>query len=490
MKLLKKEREVREPSLIFSLVTFICVIAVMIIGMKGLGGSLCMVLLVAWFVIFIAGWILGYKFTDMEKMAYKSIGGGLGPIMIVMVVGVMVGTWILSGTIPSLIYFGIKVISPNFFYITTFILCAIMSLCCGTSWGTIGSAGLALIGVCQAMDLNMGCAAAAIVTGAYFGDKLSPLSDTTNLAASISKGTTMNHVKHMMWTTVPSFVISAILYLIIGLKDAGQTLDADRIRTITDGLQANFHISLLPLLPALLVLILLLLNMPSIPSLASATGLAAVIAIFYQGSNLKEVFTVFYSGYSSETGIAEIDAILNRGGLNSMWSTMGVFVFALGLAGMLSQTGILGRILEPLQKRANTPRRLIFLTMIVSYVANAIGASLLFAISITGALMEPMYEEQKLRPENLSRTLEDTATMSAALIPWNTGAIYAVGTLGVAVGSYAPFCFLFFLAPVFTIIYAVSGKTICYLDAGEKYGEATTYKSTFNPNKRPEAETL
>ena len=477
--------EAKKPSFSFSLVVFLCIIVIMVAGLTKLGGSLCMVLLISWFAVFIAGKILGYKFTDLEQMAYTSIGSGMGPIMIVMTVGAMIGAWIQAGTIPTLIYYGIKFISPNFFYITSFLLCCLMSLFCGTSWGTMGSAGLALMGVGQAMGMNLGCVAGAIITGAYFGDKLSPLSDTTNLAATVSHGYVMNHVKHMLWTTAPAFLLSSVIYVVLGLKDAGKALDMTKIDTILNGLQGSFKIGLLPLLPALLVLVLLLLNMPSVPVLAGAAGLAAVISVLYQGNPVSSVMKVLYSGFTSDTGIKEIDAILNRGGLTSMWSTMGVFLFALGLAGMLNKTGILESLLQPLKVKATTPRSLIFLTMIVSYIANAIGCSLLFAISITGTLMQPLYEGQKLRPENLSRTLEDSATMTAAIIPWNTGAIYAAGTLGVAVGAYAPFCFLFFLTPVFTILYALTGKTICYVEEGEEYGATHDYKSTFNPNKKP-----
>lgn len=473
----------KTPSLGFALIVFLAVIAVMVSGLVLFKGKLSLVLLLSWFVVAIAASFLGYKFTDMEKMAYDSIRGGLAPMMIVLIVGIMVGAWIQAGTIPSLIYYGIKIISPNYFYIASFLLCSLMSLFTGTSWGTMGSAGIALIGIGQAMGMNMGCVAAAIITGAYFGDKLSPLSDTTVLAATVANGYVMNHIKHMLWTTSPAYIISAVIYLVMGLKDSGKVMDASAIDGILNGLQANFNIGFLPILPALLVLVLLLMNKHPLASLGSAAALAAVIAIFYQGVTVNEVLSVLSSGFKIDSGIAEIDKILNKGGLASMWDTMGVFIFALGLSGMLRETGILNVLLAPVQAKANTPRRIIFLTMVVAYIANAVGCSLLFAISITGTLMMPLYKEKRLRPENLSRTLEDSATMTAALIPWNTGAIYAVSTLGVAFAEYAPFCFLFFLTPVFTIIYALTGRTICYLDEDEEYGPDKAYKSRFNPSK-------
>jgi len=471
----------RKPSLGFALVIFLLVIVTLAVGMLVFKGKLGLLMLLCWFIVIPAGAYLKYTFSDLEKMAYDMIRSGLGAMMIVITVGAMIGAWILSGTVPSLISYGLQIINPQYFFVTSFFLCSLTSLFTGTSWGTIGSAGLALVGVGAAMDLNMGIVAASIITGAYFGDKLSPLSDTTNLAATVAGCKVMQHVKHMLWTTVPAYVISSILYLILGLRNNVENMDYSQIDVVVSGLDRFFNIGLIPLLPALIVLILLLLNKPPIISLMIATGVAAVIAIAYQGADIATVLSALYNGYIIDSGAPAIDKILNRGGIASMWDTMGVFIFALGLGGLLNGVGILETLLNPVSKGATTTKRVVFLTMIVSYIANAVGASLLFAITMTGTLMQPLYRKHNLRPENLSRTIEDTATMSAFLIPWNTGAIYAAGVLGVAAIDFIPYCFLGFLTPVFTILYAITGRTLCKLDEGEEYGEATMYKSRFNP---------
>lgn len=475
------EKTIRKPSLGFALAVFLLVIATLAAGMLVFKGKLVLLMLLCWFIVIPAGVYLGHTFLGMEKMAYDMIRSGLGAMMIVLIVGAMIGTWILSGTVPSLIYYGLKIINPKYFFITSFWLCSITSLFTGTSWGTIGSAGLALVGVGAAMDLNMGIVAATIVTGAYFGDKLSPLSDTTNLAATVSGSYVMNHIKHMLWTTVPAYIISSVLYLVLGLYHHTASMDYSQINAMLQGLDTIFNLGIIPLLPALLVLILLLLNKPPVASLMAAALLAVVIAIAYQGADISSSLSAMYDGFKIDSGVTAIDKILNRGGLASMWSTMGVFIFALGLGGLLNGLGILERLLDALTTGATSIKKAVFLTMIVAYVSNAVGASLLFAVAMTGTLMQPLFRKMRLRPENLSRTIEDSATMSAFLIPWNTGALYAAGVLGVTSLEFIPYCFLGYITPVFTVLYAVTGRTLCKLDDGEEYGETYEYKSRFNP---------
>ncbi len=475
------DKTIRKPSFGLALAVFLLVIAALAVGMLVFKGKLVLLMLLCWFIVIPAGAYLGYTFLDMEKMAYDMVRTGLGAMMIVLTVGAMIGAWILSGTVPSLIYYGLKIINPMFFFITSFWLCSLTSLFTGTSWGTIGSAGLALIGVGAAMDLNMGIVAASIITGAYFGDKLSPLSDTTNLAATVAGADVMNHVKHMLWTTVPAYIVSSVLYLILGLYHHSANMDYSQINAMLEGLDKIFNLGFIPLLPALLVLILLLLNKPPVASLMVAALLAAVIAIVYQGADVTAALTAMYDGFKIDSGVPAIDKILNRGGVASMWSTMGVFIFALGLGGLLNGVGILEKLLDALTAGATSIKKAVFLTMIVGYVSNAVGASLLFAVAMTGTLMQPLFRKMRLRPENLSRTIEDSATMSAFLIPWNTGALYAAGVLGVASVEFIPYCFLGYITPIFTILYAMTGKTLCKLDPGEEYGETREYKSRFTP---------
>lgn len=278
-----KKVEHKTVSFGFSLLIFALVLLVVVGGLLAFNGKLAALLFLAWLVVIPAGLYLKYTFSEIENMAYDMIRRVMQPIVILLSVGIMIAAWIAAGTVPSLIYYGLAIISPSAFLVVAYLLCSVCSLFTGTSWGTMGTAGLAMVGVGTSMGLNPGLVAGAVICGAYFGDKLSPLSDTTNLAPAVSGGTVMNHIKHMLWTTVPSFVICFFIYLFLGFKHGSGGVDASVISEVMNGFSSIFHIGIIPLLPAILVLVLLLMGKSPVMSIMLGAVVGAVIAILYQG---------------------------------------------------------------------------------------------------------------------------------------------------------------------------------------------------------------
>lgn len=475
----KTSNNIKQPSLSFAVAILVIVIAVMAIGMVVFGANLQTMMFFCWLIIMPAGVMLGWKFTDIEDMAYEMMKKVMQPSMILLAVGAMIGAWIMSGTVPTLIYGGLKIITPQFFLVTTLFLCAVVSLFTGTSWGTIGTAGLAMIGVGAGMGIPAGMTAGAIICGAYFGDKMSPISDSTNLAPALAGGKVMNHIKHMLWTTVPSFIITAIIFTVLGLKYGSLQIDYSQINEVTAALSANFKLGIIPLLPAFLVFFLLFTNKPPVPSLLLGALAGVLVAILYQGADIKSALSCLYSGFKSSSGTAFIDTLLSRGGISSMYGTVGLFLFALGLGGMLNGTGILNTILHSFSSKIKSVRGLVLVTMAVSYLSNMIGATISFAAVMTGTLMQPLFKEMRMRPENLSRIIEDCGTLAGPIIPWNTGAVYSAGVLGVSPFEFIPYCFLSFINPIISLFYGMTGFTMTRLDEGEEYGETNEYKFNF-----------
>ena len=476
------EDNIRKPSFSFSLTVFALVVIFLSLGLLVFGGKLQTLLFLSWLIVIPAGLHLGFKFSEIEGMAYDMIRRVLQPIMILLAVGAMVGAWILSGTVPTLIFYGLKIITPSLFLVTTVLLCSICSLFTGTSWGTIGTAGLAMVGIGTSMGFDGGVIAGAVVCGSYFGDKLSPLSDTTNLSPAVSGGKVMNHIKHMLWTTIPSYVITLAIFLVMGLKFGSSDIDYTQINEVTDGLNSLFHIGIIPLIPAIIVLVLLLKNKPPVVSILIGALAGLAVAMLYQGADITTSLVSLYNGFKLDSGMEFLDKLLNRGGIASMWDTVGIFIFSCGLGGMLNGIGVLEALLQRIAARIKTSRHLIIVTMLVGYISNMVGGTLSFAIVMTGTLMQPLYRKMRLRPENLSRTIEDVCTMSAPIIPWNTAAVYTAGVLGISAGAFIPYIFLAFITLVFTLIYAFTGFTIAKLDEGEEYGETEEYK--FKPFKK------
>ena len=405
---------------------------------------------------------VGYTYKEVQNFGWKIVMDSLEANFIILTVGILIASFIASGTVPYIIVLGLGVISPKIFLVSALLICTVTSLATGTSWGTIGTAGIAMMGIGEALGVPMGMTAGAVISGAAFGDKMSPLSDTTNLAAAISGTPLMTHIKHMTVTTLPAYIISGILFLIMGFFVIDLTSYDPAISSETiAGLNGAFKLGVLELIPIVLVIALLIKNVPPITSILGGAVVAMAMAVLRQGFDISQVLDYAYNGFSIETGTIYIDKLLNRGGIMSMISSFLIVFSAAAITGMLSESGILGALVTPLAKKCGGSRvRTVGTTLSIGYLTNMIGSSMLLAIIVPGTLMKPVYEENNLAPENLSRVLEDSGTLGAWLIPWNANAIFGAHTLmgaGALPYVFIPYCLLSIISPLLSLFYAVTG---------------------------------
>jgi len=411
---------------------------------------------------------LGFTWDEVEKGAIETIQMSMQAILILMVIGTVIGVWILSGTVPTMIYYGLQVLSPGIFLVATAIICAVVALSTGSSWTTAGTVGVALMGVGQGLGIPLEIVAGAIVSGAYFGDKMSPLSDTTNLAPAMAGTTLFEHIKYMLYTTVPSFIIALILYAIIGAKYAGQALDTGNIDIILSGISSNFNISPLLLLPPVIVIILVVLKTPALPGLIAGTAVGGLFAAIFQGSGLGDIIDAAHYGFGIESGVEMVDELLNRGGLDSMLWTVSLILLAMVFGGIMERTGMLQAIGNSILRFANNTGSLILATILTSIAVNVLAADQYLAIVIPGRMYKDVYEERGLHPKVLSRTLEDAGTLTSALVPWNTCGAFMHSALLISPLAYAPYAFLNLINPVIAVIYGYTGFKIAKIDKNEK----------------------
>jgi NhaC family Na+:H+ antiporter len=415
--------------------------------------------------------LVGRKVGGTWKMAQdgiiQGIAIGLGPVLILLAVGMLIGTWIVSGTVPAMIYYGVQVLNPSVFYAASAMICAIVAISIGSSWTVAGTLGIGLMGIAGSFDLSPAITAGAIISGAYFGDKLSPMSDTTNLASAVTGVDLFDHIRHMLWTTVPSFAIALVIFLLIG--GSGGATPAE-IAALKDSLQAEFNIGLHLLAPLLLMLYLVYKKFPAYPAIVVSALTGAVLALVFQPDTviklagesegiarplvmLKGIWISLFDGYSSNSGNDFLDALLSKGGMSSMLNTVWLIMVALGFGGVLEQTGILTYLLRLALKKVTGTGSLITTTVVTCIGTNILAADQFIAVALPGRMYKDEFARHGLSPLNLSRTLEDSATITSALIPWNTCGAYMSATLGVATFSYAPFAFFNFLCPIIALIY-------------------------------------
>jgi NhaC family Na+:H+ antiporter len=408
--------------------------------------------------------MLGIPWGELEDGMRATLTATLQAILILMVVGTLIGLWILSGTIPAMIYYGLQILSPSIFLVATFFICCVVSLATGTSWGTAGTVGIALTGIGIGLDVPPGMVAGAVVSGAYFGDKLSPLSDTTNLSPAVSGSSLFAHVKHMLYTTLPAFAIAAVIYGVLGLKFAGRALDAERINVILDALRTNFAISPWLLIPPLVVIGLITLKVPALPGLITGSVVGALFAAIFQRASVGAIITAAHYGFEIDSGVAAVDRLLNRGGLDKMMWTVSLIICALVFGGVLEKTGMLEAVGKKVFAAAKSTGSLVLSTVVACLGTNILAADQYLAIVLPGRLFKDEYTKRGLAPKNLSRALEGGGTVTSALIPWNTCGAFMAATLGVSTGAFAPFAFFNLLVPVINIIYGYTGFAVAKLE--------------------------
>ncbi|MGL6107271.1 Na+/H+ antiporter NhaC [Romboutsia sp.] len=459
---MSKIRTKRKATLIEAIIPLLFLIVVLAVSLIKLDAEPQIPLMIgAIFAAVVGVYRLGFTWGELEEGILETIKMAMQAILILMVVGTLIGTWILSGTVPAMIYWGLEILSPGIFLVATTIICSIVSLATGSSWTTAGTVGIALIGIGQGLGIPAPMVAGAIISGAYFGDKMSPLSDTTNLAPAMAGTTLFEHVKHMIYTTGPSLLIALVLYGIIGMRYAGKELDITQINLIKTSLEGSFNtLSPVLLIPPVIVILMVVMKAPAIPGLIVGTLLGGIFAMIFQGSSIGDVIGAAHYGFVSETGVEAVDTLLTRGGLSSMMWTVSLILCALSLGGILEKTGMLEAIANGLLSIAKGRFGLVLSTIVSCIFVNLVTGEQYLSIVLPGRMYKDEYRKMGLHPKNLSRALEDSGTLTSPLIPWNTCGAYMFATLGVSPLAYLPFAFLNLINPLVSLFYAATGITM------------------------------
>lgn len=408
---------------------------------------------------------LGHRWDDIQDGMLRGIQNGLGACLILIAIGMVVGTWILSGTIQTLIFYGLQWLTPSVFLPIGFLLCSLTSLLIGSSFGTIATMGIVLMGISEGLGIPKEITAGVVVAGAMFGDKISPISDSTNLTAAMSGTDLFRHVKSMLYVSIPASLICILLYTFIGFNYSSSTHFSS---SIVDELQlvlsTHFKISLWTLMPPIAVLVLSYKKIPAIPTLILSFVLSSSIALILQKSSLASVLEVATSGYVSNTGNALIDKLLSQGGIHSMMSTIVMIMLGTAMGGILEKIGILDALLKALMDQINSPKHLILATLASSYIMLLATGEMMVSIIVPGRTLKPAYEEMGVDLSVLSRTLETAATLGCGILPWGVVSIYTQNILNVGF-AYIPYTFLGFIAPIIAILYAHFGIASFKADA-------------------------
>lgn len=418
----------------------------------------------------VLAWWLGRSWTDIETAVKDRIRDGMPAMLIMLSVGLVIGTWMASGTIPMIVSWGLQLINPNWLVPIAFLVTTVVSTLIGTSYGSVGTVGVALIGVAASQGVSLPMTAGAIIAGAYFGDKMSPLSDTTNMASATAGVPLFDHIKHLLYTTVPAAVVSLIVYVLVsvtGLSSGDGTGDSGPKDAILQTLEQQFHLNPILLLPVAVVLFGALLKKPALPVMILSALVAFVLAVVFQGFSLEEVGTAASKGFDTSMLIAHgaspdlfgdsLDGLLNRGGLSSMATPFFMGLAAFAFAGVLIETECLDVLMTKLLHRVRRVGSLILATTVGSLVAAFVTATSYLTILITGETFKKEYPKRGLAMKNLSRTLEDSGTVFVPLLPWSEAGVFMAGTLGVANLDFAPWAVLCYVSAIFAIICGYTG---------------------------------
>ena len=449
------------PNITFgkALICIIGLIIVLCLGFAVIGFDTKVTFLMASVVVGIFLVAYGYKLEQVMGWYADGCRGAIDVILILMSVGVVIGTWVASGTIPTVIYYGLKMLTPTTFMIIGFLLCCLVSFFVGSSYSTLATLGVAFIGIGTGLGMNLGLVAGMVLSGAMFGDKMSPFSDTTNLAPAVSGTTVYKHIGSMIYTVVPSLVISFVLYTVLSMNVDTHNAELGLVDEMMSGLDANFNITPVLFIVPVFVLALALFKVPPVVAMLSS-GLLAVIMGGITQDDYVDLITLINSagiGFSIETGVPDLNTLLNRGGIISMMEVVAWTLLTLGMGHCLKEGGILDAFLQKLLVVIKKPKHLVITTLLFSLVTACLTASQYLAIMLPGMLLKDQYTKFKLDKKVLSRTLEDGGTMFSFLIPWDTAGIYTASVLGVATVTYAPYAFLLWINPIIAAIYALIG---------------------------------
>lgn len=450
-------RDPREPGFLQSVICFGGVIVIVIAGLLWLEISLHSLLLIALVWVAVHSAILGFSFQAIKTAMISGIQKGLGAIFIFFLIGVLIAAFIESGTIGGLIYYGVDLLHPTIFLPAGLVLCSFMSLATGTAWGTIGTIGVVLMGIGGALGIPLPLVAGMVVSGASFGDKMSPVSDTTNLAAMSADTDLYSHIYSMLYTTVPTYIICLIIFTVVGLSYSGQTASVQELLDLKQHLAIEFAIGPLALLPLLVLFVLSLKRTPAEISMLGSVATAVVLAVAIQDRSVSEVLNSLHSGYAANTGLESLDVLLTRGGIQSMMWTMSLALLALSLGGILDRAGFVRVLLSGLLRRIKRTASLMATTIGAGVVANMSMGEAYLSIIFGGQIFKDAYAEDNLENHMLSRCLEEGATLTTSLIPWTTSGAFITGVLAMSPLEFAPWTFFNYINPLLSIALAYMG---------------------------------
>lgn len=419
--------------------------------------------------------VRGVKWERLEAGIIKSIGDVTKAVLILLLIGALIGVWILAGVVPAIIVVGLKILRPSLFLFAACVVSGIVSLATGSSWSTAGTIGVALVGIGQAAGIDGAMTAGAIISGAYFGDKISPFSETTNLASSMAGSDLFDHIRHMLYTTTPAVIIALCLYLFLGLRGPAGA-DTAHISLITGTINAHFNTSLFLLIPPALTIAVMVRRVPAIPAIMCGIIMGFLFWLIFQRHHLalpagsgaadqtahviRMALKTAASGYQAATGVPEVDALLSKGGMAGMLTTIWLILSAMFFAGVMEGSGMLHAIALAVLKRVRSTGNLIAATLGTCILTNILASDQYLSIVVTGRMYREVYEDRGLEMKNLSRALEDGGTLTSPLVPWNTCGSFMASSLGVATFAYLPYAFMNLITPLISALYGYTGITI------------------------------
>jgi len=493
-----KVKAIQPPSLLDALIPIIVLVVLLVgsiifYGDAGITGPIQVALILTALIAITIGLKNGHLWEDMGRAAVEGIASAMGAIFILLGVGALVGTWSMSGTIATLVHLGVQFLNPNWYYLACAIVCAILALSVGSAWTVAGTLGVGLIGVANALGVSPEITAGAVISGAYFGDKMSPLSETTNLAPAVAGTDLYTHIKGMIWTTLPSIVIALVIFGVVGYS--GEFKAPLDLAVVLEAIESIFNVGIWSLIPLLVVLILSFRRVPAFATImigALTGGLMAVILqpdlilTFVNDPGLsaplamvKGVWSAMATGFSLDTGYEGLDALFSRGGMVSMLETVWLIISAMAFGGVMENTGLLARLIQPVLKAAQSDRSVLLAAGLTSIGINIVAGDQYMAIVLPGRMYRDVCEKKGIAPQTLSRQIEDTGTITSPLIPWNSCGAYMSATLGVATLAYLPFCFFNWINVIISFAYALLGIQIKHLAPEEEIPaqpkEATLY---------------
>ena len=470
----EEKREVRKANLVEALITFLGLTVVMAVSIIVFHVDPHVPMFIGVIIATLVSIKIGYKYEDLEQAMIDGIGKAMQSVLILMVIGMLIGVWMVSGVVPSMIYYGLQIISPKIFLPATMIICSITSLATGTSWGTAGTMGIALMGIAQGLGIPAPITAGAVLSGAYFGDKMSPLSDTTNLAPAMAGTNVFSHVKYMMKPTVITYIISIAVFSFVGWQFGSGSAEMSSITELQNAISGQFSISPFLMLPPVIVIVAIAMKIPAIPGITLGIVIAAVMSPIFQGldkGGLGHILDSAMNGYVSETGIEAVDALLSKGGLMNMMFSVSMTIIAMMFGGVVEHTGQMEVILRQLLKLVRGNASLVVATEATCILSNCTMPEQYISIVIPGRMYAAAYRERDLHPKVLSNALESAGTVSGALIPWNTCGVYMSQTLGLPVwgsGGYGPWAIFNYSMIIINIIFAFLGITTTKMTEEEK----------------------